>query len=91
MIYTTGIVQQVVHNLIQVLFALNRVYFTGDKKLALALDYLQVKPPEVSQRIVELVSASGGRDRACLERQRTELCALAGQSERQERHLEAGL
>jgi hypothetical protein len=75
-IYTTGIVQQVVHNLIQVLFALNRVYFSGDKKLALALDHLEVTPPDASRRIVALLSPGGGRDRDTLDRQRGELCAL---------------
>lgn len=43
-IYTTGIVQQVVHNLIQVLFAVNKTYFPGDKKLANALNHLDKMP-----------------------------------------------
>ena len=75
-IYTAGIVHQVVHNLIQVLFALNRVYFPGDKKLALALEHLEVKPPKASQRVVDLLAPGGSRDRASLERQRDELRAL---------------
>jgi hypothetical protein len=75
-IYTTGIVQQVVHNLIQVLFALNRVYFPGDKKLALALEHLEVKPPKTNQRVVDLLAPGGSWDRASLKRQRDELCAL---------------
>jgi hypothetical protein len=78
-IYTTGIVQQVVHNLIQVLFALNRVYFPGDKKLALALEHLQVKPRRASQRVVDLLAPGGDRDRASLERQRDELRALVNE------------
>jgi len=75
-IYTTGIVQQVVHNLIQVLFALNRVYFPGDKKLALALDHLEITPPDVSRRVTCLLSPDGDRNRDSLDRQRGELCAL---------------
>jgi len=75
-IYTAGIVQQVVHNLIQVLFALNRVYFPGDKKLALALDHLERTPPDVSRRITDLLSPDGSRDRDSLDRQRGELCTL---------------
>jgi hypothetical protein len=80
-IYTTGIVQQVVHNLIQVLFALNRVYFAGDKKLALALDHLELGPPDVSRRIEELLSLDGGRDRDALNRQREQLRALLAEVE----------
>ena len=95
-IYTTGIVQQVVHNLIQVIFALNSTYFPGDKKLALALEHLEVRPPEISQRIEALLSPSGGRTRAALEQQRKEVRLLVGQVEalvaqagRKERRLEA--
>jgi hypothetical protein len=75
-IYTTGIVQQVVHNLIQVLFALNRAYFPGDKRLALAVKHLDVKPQEASRRIVELLSPGDGLARTTLDRQRGELGAL---------------
>jgi hypothetical protein len=78
-IYTTGIVQQVVHNLIQVLFALNRVYFPGDKKLALALDHLPVKPAGTSQRIAELLLPCRGRSEDVLDQQRRELRVLVGE------------
>lgn len=50
-IYTTGIVAQVVHNLIQVLFAVNRTYFPGDKKLANALSHLERLPGDCVKRI----------------------------------------
>ncbi|MHB1460672.1 MAG: DUF4037 domain-containing protein [Armatimonadota bacterium] len=54
-IYTTGIVQQVVHNLIQVLFAVNKSYFPGDKKLAKALGRLDRLPYRFVDRIHELL------------------------------------
>ena len=55
LIYVTGIVQQVVHNLIQVLFALNRVYFPGDKKLDVAIRHLSLKPERTEERLQRLV------------------------------------
>jgi predicted nucleotidyltransferase len=54
-IYTSGIVQQVVHALIQVVFALNREYFPGEKKLADALRALPVAPPDFVERIEALL------------------------------------
>ena len=82
-IYTSGIVQQVIHNLIQVVFALNEEYFPGEKKLAIALEHLAVKPKEFTRRIQRLLfdgdghkSQEGGPDQAFLEWQRVELAAL---------------
>jgi len=57
-IYTTGIVQQVIHNMIQVLFAVNKTYFPGDKKLANALNHLDRLPDRFVERIQELISPS---------------------------------
>jgi predicted nucleotidyltransferase len=54
-LYTTGIVQQVVYAMIQVVFALNRVYFPGEKKVGMALEKLALQPGEFNQRIRELV------------------------------------
>jgi len=54
-IYATGIVQQVVHNLVQVLFALNEVYFPGDKQLELALAHLPRQPTRLCERIRRLL------------------------------------
>ena len=54
-IYATGIVQQVVHNLVQVLFALNEVYFPGDKQLDVALAHLPRQPTKLCERIRTLL------------------------------------
>ena len=54
-IYVTGIVQQVVHNLVQVVFALNEVYFPGDKQLDLALAHLPRQPTRLCERIRTLL------------------------------------
>jgi predicted nucleotidyltransferase len=43
-IYTSAILQQVLHASIQAVFALNREYFPGEKKLAEALETLPVLP-----------------------------------------------
>ena len=75
-LYVAGIVQQVVHNLIQVVFALNRVYFPGDKKLAGALDHLSIKPDCFTTRIQNLIRPGAPGTRALFERQRQDLIAL---------------
>ncbi|MFB3882160.1 MAG: DUF4037 domain-containing protein [Armatimonadota bacterium] len=54
-IYATGIVQQVVHNVIQVLFALNERYFPGDKHLGAALDHLPWQPADLRRRVESLL------------------------------------
>lgn len=54
-IYTTAIVQQVLHALIQVLFALNREYFPGEKNLAAALERLPIQPEAFPQRLQALL------------------------------------
>jgi len=80
-IYAVGIVHQVVHNLIQVLFALNRTYFPGDKKLDIALEHLELKPAGFTERIQRLLLPGTGRDRDTLDRQRAELVELTRQVE----------
>ena len=37
-------------------FALNQIYFPGDKKLAAALDHLPIKPDHFTTRIESLIS-----------------------------------
>ncbi len=54
-IYVMGIVQQVIHNLIQVIFALNKTYFPGEKKLEAALGHLAITPPDFGARIKHLL------------------------------------
>jgi hypothetical protein len=78
-LYTTGIVQQVVHNLIQVVFALNEVYFPGEKKLEIALDHLTVKPRDFTRRVQALVFPAARPTHELLESQRRELVALVSE------------
>jgi hypothetical protein len=54
-IYTSAIVQQALHALIQAVFALNRVYFPGEKKLAGALEKLPILPAEFAARVEGLL------------------------------------
>ena len=79
LIYVMGIVHQVAHNLIQVVFALNETYFPGDKKLGPALAHLQVRPPEFEGRIARLLYPGAAPDTDTLRRQRAELAALASE------------
>lgn len=80
-IYTTGIVQQTIQALIQVLFALNRVYFPGEKKLAQTLDHLPLKPPALVQRVQALLYPGRPVSVGDLEAQRLELVALLDEIE----------
>lgn len=75
-IYVTGIVQQVVTNLIQVVFALNRTYFPGEKKLHAALDHLAFKPAGFTGRIERLMFPRAEPDVAYLRQQSRELAEL---------------
>lgn len=58
-IYTSGIVQQTVHAVVQVVFALNRAYFPGEKRLAAALAALPAGPAELVPRIHALLWPAG--------------------------------
>ena len=72
-VYVMGIVQQVVHNLIQVVFALNQAYFPGDKKLEAAIEHLRVKPDRFTERIRYLLYPGVEPDRALFRKQSKEL------------------
>jgi len=77
LLYTCAIVQQVVYDIIQILFALNRVYFPGDKKLAPALGHLPVQPPELNARLQALIAPGAPLDRQRLDEQHECLRNLA--------------
>jgi hypothetical protein len=75
-IYTTGIVQQVVHNLLQVLFAINETYFPGDKKLREALEHLSKLPEGFLERLDFLLWPAAPVTEEVLWQQQKELTAL---------------
>lgn len=75
-VYTAGIVQLVVHALIQVLFALNREYFPGEKRVTEALSRLAVVPRDVSARVQALVAPGTPPNVASLRAQQQALAAL---------------
>lgn len=75
-IYTSSIVQQVAHNLIQAVFALNEVYFPGDKKLALALTRLTQLPERFVERVTALLHPAEPASAGLLRAQQTELQQL---------------
>jgi hypothetical protein len=77
-IYTSAIVQQVLQALIQVVFALNRAYFPGEKRLAHAMVKLPVQPREFPDRVQKLL-APRTVDVAGLETQRRELVNLVAE------------
>ncbi len=76
LIYTTSIVQQTVHNLIQVLFAVNDVYFPGDKKLGTKLHHLNRTPDRFVERIEALIFPAETPSVELLKTQQEELQAL---------------
>ena len=65
--FTSACVLHTVHDLIQVIFALNRVYFKGDKKLETAIKRLPYCPREFADNLLFLMQASD--DRKILEKQ----------------------
>ena len=75
-IYATGIVQQVVHNLVQVLFALNETYFPGDKQLEAALAHLPRQPTRLCERIRALLWPGAPATTRALREQRESLRSL---------------
>ena len=75
-IYATGIVQQVVHNLLQVLFALNESYFPGDKNLGVALDHLPRQPVELRSKVESLLWPAASATRETLRAQAEALRSL---------------
>lgn len=75
-IYVTGIVQQVVHNVIQVLFALNETYFPGDKNLRRSTDHFQLAPPRLGERLDSLLWPDYPPTPEMLHRQQADLCDL---------------
>ena len=80
-IYTCGIVQQVVYALIQVVFALNRVYFPGEKKITESLKHLAIQPQAFGQRIRNLVYPGHAGDVQHLHAQREALSRLVNEVE----------
>jgi hypothetical protein len=81
-IYCTGIVQQVVHNLIQVLFAANEAFFPGDKKLDEALAHLPDLPEQCVERVEALFCLPAPAGALALEGQQRELQRLLEDVER---------
>jgi hypothetical protein len=81
-LYTSGIVQQVVYALIQVVFALNRVYFPGEKKVGVGLEHLALQPQDFYQRIRELVYPGNNGSISFLRAQREALGRLVAHVER---------
>jgi predicted nucleotidyltransferase len=67
-IYTSGIIQQTVHNIIQILFAINETYFLGDKKIEKQLQELIFCPNLLMDNLVFLLSAH--RNEKLLNKQR---------------------
>jgi hypothetical protein len=61
-VYTSGILQQSFHHLVQVLFPLNQRFFSGDKRLTLQLAALPFCPAALLERLDFLLSAPTSPD-----------------------------
>lgn len=81
-IYTSAIVQQVVQALVQVIFALNREYFPGEKKLSESMGKLSVRPTAFTARLEALLSPGIDVNLAQLRKQQREMAALVADMER---------
>ena len=76
-IYASAIVQQVVHAVIQVVFALNRAYFPGEKMLEQRVESLPIRPTDFAARLRGLLAGAEG-----LRVQSSELTALVAETAR---------
>ena len=61
-IYTSGIIQQTLHSIVQVLFALNEKYFCGDKKIEKQLSDLEICPRCLVDNIEFLLNSPKNAD-----------------------------
>lgn len=76
-IYASAIVQQVVHAVIQVVFALNRAYFPGEKMLEERVETLPIRPADFAARLRGLLTGADG-----IRAQHRELGALVAETAR---------
>jgi hypothetical protein len=76
-IYASAIVQQVTEAVIQVVFALNRAYFPGEKMLGERLEALPIRPADLAARLRGLLTCAGG-----LRAQHRELGTLVAETAR---------
>jgi len=76
-VYASGIAQQSFHSLLQVLLAVNGVYFKGDKKIGRQLSELAFCPQPLVQELAFLLGAH--QDRIQLKRQREMLVDITHQ------------
>lgn len=78
-IYTSGIVQQTFHSIVQVLFALNEKYFSGDKKIEKQLSDLAFCPRCLIENIEFLLASN--KKVNLLQQQRRILCDTVSEIE----------
>ncbi|MFD0587166.1 hypothetical protein ACFQZE_04035 [Paenibacillus sp. GCM10027627] len=76
-VYAAGISQQTFHSVVQVLFAVNEVYFAGDKKIEKQLRSLPFCPEALLNELDFLLSAH--RETALLEKQRQLWLTITGE------------
>jgi hypothetical protein len=76
-IYTSAIVQQVLHALIQVVFALNREYFPDEKKLGEALAKVSIVPAGIAATMEALLCPGPAQSVDELREQQLMLAKLA--------------
>lgn len=75
--YLQSIAHQIVTDLIQALFAVNRVHFPGDKKMATHIGKLSAVPEDFMVRADGVLGGNGARDKAAWRARFAELYALA--------------
>lgn len=76
LLYTSAIVQHTLQALIQVLFALNREYFPGEKQLASTMDKLSLRPQGLPDKICRILNPGIVRGRDELAAQASTLADL---------------
>lgn len=73
-VFLAGISARLIHDILQVLFALNEIYYVGDGRNLAYVDQFKFKPSDMSARVEAILYPETGKNR--LEQQYQLLCAL---------------
>jgi len=80
--YTQSIVMNTIHDLMQVLYAVNERYYAGDKRLLSQAAALPVRPADLVEQVAWLVLPGSAATPELLERQRLALADLVAATKR---------
>jgi hypothetical protein len=72
-VFLAGMSSKLVHEVIQILFAMNETYFVGDGSNLKFIEKFKIKPPEFAAKVQQILYPAGPN---AYESQYAELCKL---------------